>query len=62
MALVKDPVCGMEIESSQAPAQTIYEDRGYYFCSEECKETFVENPEEYAEQGGQIDQPLLPTT
>lgn len=45
MAMVTDPVCGMEIDSSQAPAQTIHNGQAYYFCSEECRRTFEENPE-----------------
>ena len=47
MAMVKDPVCGMELDSSQAEAQTIYKDQVYYFCSTECRRTFEENPEEF---------------
>lgn len=47
MAKVKDPVCGMEIDESQAEAQTTYQGQAYYFCSEECRKTFQENPEEF---------------
>ena len=47
MATVKDPVCGMEIDSSQAAAQTIHEGQAYYFCSTECREEFERNPEQY---------------
>lgn len=47
MAKVKDPVCGMEFDSSQAEAQATYQGRAYYFCSEECRKTFQENPAEY---------------
>ena len=50
MAMVKDPVCGMEIDSSQAAAQTIYEGQAYYFCSQECRRTFEENPRECLQQ------------
>ena len=50
MAMVTDPVCGMQIEDSQAAAQTVYEGRTYYFCSVECRQTFEENPEEYVGQ------------
>ena len=49
--MVKDPVCGMEIDSSQAAAQTIYEGQAYYFCSEDCRRTFEENPKEFVQQG-----------
>jgi YHS domain-containing protein len=51
VAMVKDPVCGMEIDSSQAAAQTIYEGQAYYFCSEDCRRTFEENPKEFVQQG-----------
>ncbi len=49
MAMVKDPVCGMEIDSSQAAAQTVYGGQHYFFCSEDCRRTFEENPEEFVE-------------
>lgn len=47
MATVTDPVCGMQFDTSQAEAQTIYQDQVYFFCSEECRRTFEENPEEF---------------
>jgi YHS domain-containing protein len=47
MAPVTDPVCGMQLEPSQAEAQTVYDGRAYYFCSEECRRAFEENPEEF---------------
>ena len=52
MAMVKDPVCGMEIDSSQAAAQTMYQGQAYYFCSEECRRTFEQNPKECLKQTG----------
>ncbi len=50
MAMVKDPVCGMEVDTSLAPAQTTYEGQAYYFCSEECRRIFEENPKECLKQ------------
>jgi YHS domain-containing protein len=47
MAMVKDPVCGMEIDSSQAAAQSQYQGQTYYFCSVECKQKFDANPKEF---------------
>jgi Cu+-exporting ATPase len=47
MAKVKDPVCGMEFDSSQAEAQATYKGQAYYFCSAACRETFDENPESF---------------
>jgi YHS domain-containing protein len=48
MATATDPVCGMQVETTQAPAQSEYQGQTYYFCSEECKRTFDANPEQYA--------------
>ena len=47
MATAIDLVCGMQIETSQATAQTVYEGQAYFFCSEECRRRFEENPMEY---------------
>lgn len=44
---VRDPVCGMLIEDTTAPAQSQYFGETYYFCSQSCKEAFEEEPEEY---------------
>lgn len=52
MAQVKDPVCGMMIEPSDAVGSSQYEGKTYYFCSEDCKVEFDANPEDYAENGG----------
>jgi YHS domain-containing protein len=46
MARVTDPVCGMEVDPGTA-AQTSYQSRNYYFCSEQCLRTFQEDPERY---------------
>lgn len=48
MAQVKDPVCGMMIEDSNAAATSEYKGRRYYFCSKNCKQEFDENPDDYA--------------
>jgi YHS domain-containing protein len=36
MAMVTDPVCGMEIDSAAAAASEEYQGKTYYFCSEGC--------------------------
>jgi len=43
----KDPVCGMEVTSYTAAAQSTYKDTTYYFCSVADKEEFDKNPEKY---------------
>lgn len=44
---VKDPVCGMTVEESEALFRLEHEGRTYYFCSQDCKEEFEANPEDY---------------
>lgn len=46
---VKDPVCAMVIEETDAVGTSDYEDKTYYFCSMDCKEEFDENPGDYAD-------------
>ncbi|GBD85924.1 copper-transporting P-type ATPase [bacterium BMS3Abin02] len=42
-----DPVCGMTIEMDDAVGTSVHDDKTYYFCSNDCKEEFDENPEDY---------------
>jgi Cu+-exporting ATPase len=46
---VTDPVCGMEILTSDAVGTHEYGGRTYYFCNESCLERFRENPKRYLE-------------
>jgi Cu+-exporting ATPase len=50
MSLVVDPVCEMEIEQEDAAATVEYLGEVFYFCSENCKEAFEEDPESYLEE------------
>lgn len=42
-----DPVCGMDVNEDNPPAKTQYDGTTYYFCSEACRATFEEDPEEF---------------
>ena len=46
MEKVTDLVCGMEIDKDKA-VTTSHKAKTYYFCSEECKNKFEEEPEKY---------------
>ncbi len=46
---VKDPICAMVIEESDAVGTSEYNGTTYYFCSMDCKEEFDENPGDYAD-------------
>jgi len=43
----RDPVCGMKVQKNDSKATAEYEGETYYFCSTSCRDTFIENPEEY---------------
>jgi YHS domain-containing protein len=47
-AMVKDLVCGMNVDESKAAATAVYRGQTYYFCSQGCKATFEKAPEKYA--------------
>ena len=38
--MAKDPVCGMEVSEEGAKYMVHFEHQTYYFCSEQCKETY----------------------
>jgi P-type Cu+ transporter len=44
---MKDPVCGMDLETGIAAEQTDLKERTYFFCGSGCKEKFDLNPEQY---------------
>jgi len=44
-----DPVCGMQVDPSQAAGASEYGGKTYYFCSMGCKTKFDKNPTEFAE-------------
>jgi Cu+-exporting ATPase len=43
---VQDPVCGMPVDPKKSSMQ-LEQGKEYYFCSEDCRLRFEENPEEY---------------
>jgi len=42
-----DPVCGMTVNPKSTDIIATFEDQAYYFCTEGCRKTFVENPGKY---------------
>ena len=47
--MTKDPVCGMKVDEKNSQYQTQYGGKNYNFCSRECKTTFEQRPEQYAQ-------------
>ncbi len=45
--MVKDPVCGMDVDPKTAANKSEYKGQMYCFCSPGCKKDFEKNPEKY---------------
>jgi len=46
--LVRDPVCGMHLALGLALAEQSSSDEPVYFCSEECRNKFMDAPKKFA--------------
>lgn len=60
MTMVRDVVCGMDIQAETAADSTVYKDNTYYFCSSDCKRQFEQEPEHYLEPYRNWDNPDVP--
>ncbi len=45
--MVKDPVCGMDVDPKTAAGKSTYQGKMYYFCSLGCKRDFDKDPQKY---------------
>jgi len=45
LGYVRDPVCGMQVETAHAPASLLHAGERFYFCSDHCAERFSTEPE-----------------
>jgi uncharacterized protein len=43
-----DPICGMQVGASDAPASAMHDRKRIYFCSDRCHERFEVDPERYS--------------
>lgn len=50
--VVKDLVCGMEINPQSAAGKSEYQGLTYYFCSNGCKKAFDKEPQKYVRTQG----------
>ena len=51
--MVKCAVSGKEMKKSEAKGSMEYKGKTYYFCCDNCEESFKENPKKYINQEGQ---------
>ena len=47
MATMTDPVCGMQVETDDAPFTAEHGGQTYFFCSKGCMLEFRDDPEKY---------------
>jgi len=55
-----DPVCGLPVsirKAEQSGRKVVYRGKSYYFCSDECKDRFDQDPGKYAEQAAAPSEP-----
>jgi YHS domain-containing protein len=45
--MVKDVVCGMQIDANEAAGKSEYQGQTYYFCAPGCKRKFDANPQQF---------------
>ena len=45
--MVKDLICGMEVNENTTKYKSEYNGKTYYFCAPGCKIAFDENPKKY---------------
>lgn len=59
---VKDPVCGMMIDSDKAFATRQHDGQTFYFCSQDCVDKFDATPHRYGHppKHTEHDQPAQP--
>jgi len=54
MAIEKDLVCGKDVDTdtmlTSSVTRWIHEDKRYYFCSLQCRNKFLANPDQYLAQ------------
>lgn len=42
-----DPVCGMKVDPNETDLQIEHERKTHYFCSTDCGDRFINDPEKY---------------
>jgi Cu+-exporting ATPase len=48
--MLKDPICGMEIEDRDSVIKRKYMGKTYFFCSFSCRDAFDAEPQKYSDR------------
>jgi Cu+-exporting ATPase len=57
--MVRDPVCGMDVDETTSTLKVEYGGQTYFFCAESCKESFERSPEDFV--GGNAGPEVVPS-
>ena len=49
ISMVKDPVCGMNVDEKTTALKSEYMSKTYYFCNQSCKAVFEKNPKRFTD-------------
>ena len=49
ISMVKDPVCGMNVDEKTVTLKSEYMGKTYYFCNQSCKVVFDKNPQRFTD-------------
>lgn len=52
--MTKDPVCGMDIDTEKHTFHCEYQNQKYFFCSQNCLNSFTQHPNKYLSNQNQI--------
>ena len=50
--MVKDPICGMDVDPKTAAGKSEYQGQTFFFCSGGCKKAFDKEPHKYVKTQG----------
>ena len=53
MAIAKDPVCGMDVDTTTSKLSLEWGGKTYWFCGKGCLLEFKDDPEKYTDPGYQ---------
>ena len=59
---VKDPVCGMSVDTDTAKHQSDHKGKTWYFCSSGCQSKFDKDPEKYISEKTEPTEQAAPGT
>lgn len=48
--MAEDPICGMAVDPRTAQWKSLFSNKVFYFCSQECKEQFDSDPVLYSNE------------